>query len=302
MYDNIAERGIVLEKNMWKRACIDEVDLAWQVYTILSNPDRDGKWIVAILPWTKSEDIVPKIKEGISEQKLKGVIESSTDMWTAVESISNQLFSNAKHVTDRFHYMKEMIGDIQNIRLQLQRKEKQRETAERLRIKEKNKNLLKGEKEHYKPKRYWFLQETKKEIYTMVLYQIRKRKEDRNPYQKNRYNILKTFDEAEILVKWIDLLQELFKLFDAHLSIEDWEKRIQKWINKAEKINHKDIQAMVKTTNLHLESLVNYFLSRHSTWYAEWLHSRIRELIQTVRWFKNKDYMIYRILKMFAYD
>ncbi len=297
---------------MGKKLCIDEVNLCGQVYTILSNVEkRNG--IVSILPWTKSQPIIERLNSEISKDLLEGVKEVASDMWPSMELILKTLFTNADQVTDRFHYMKELLDDTQTVRKRIKTKLKIIENEERLISKEK--------KEKFHPKRYWMFQETLMEMITLVRYQCNKRKKDWNWMQKARFCIMETIPEFEDIVTTIKIIQKVFKVLDSP-KIEDWDTNItienpekrqaeikRKWREKlenriiyAKKYTKKvpEINSMIKTTQVHIDGLVNYFLSGHSTAYAEWLHSRIRELIQNVRWFRNKDYMIYRILKMFA--
>jgi len=275
---------------MWKRLCIDEVKLCEQMYTILSNADKkDG--LIAMIPWTKSEPIIKMLLVELWDL-VWGVEEISSDMWPSVEAIIRWVFPNAIMVTDRFHVMKLLLEDLQNIR---------KRVKTQLKI-EDNEARLKSKKEWlpYLPRRS-ILWETLLETVTMAMYQCNKRRKDWNHFQKARHNVMCAFGEFSSLVSGIDIIQRLFDVFDYSKNKDIGTKELRSWLNYASKIKtNQEIKSMVSTIELHFETITNYFVSRHSTWYAEWLHSRIRELIQTVRWFKDKDYMFYRILKMFS--
>jgi hypothetical protein len=49
----------------------------------------------------------------------------------------------------------------------------------------------------------------------------------------------------------------------------------------------------------HFERICNYFSVRLTNAYAEWLNSRIQRIISNSKWFKDQDYMIYRMIKIF---
>jgi len=307
-YKDIAKRWIVIPENMWKRLCLDEVDLWGQYYTILSNVDKPNG-IIAILPWTKADPFIERIIKEICKKLLDQVKETSSDMSRSMEKILEVLFPKADKITDRFHFMKEVLDDIQTVRKNLKIEFKRQDNEAR--IKEKEMKKL-WEKWIYEPRRscMW---ETYLEIIHCCMYQCNIRKKDRNTMQTCRYKIMQWLSEFNELVICIDLIQELFSTLDLAKDINRknmttkaikkfWSEALTIRLWKAKKVQDKCsvISAIISTTETHFEGLTNYFISMHSTAYAEWLHSRIRELIQNVRWFKNKDYMIYRILKMFS--
>jgi hypothetical protein len=49
----------------------------------------------------------------------------------------------------------------------------------------------------------------------------------------------------------------------------------------------------------HFDRILNYFRHRLTNWYAEWLNSRMQRIISYSRWFKDQDYMLYRMIKAF---
>jgi transposase len=92
------------------RLCIDEKDIQGQVYTILSNSETSH--IVGLVPETKASAVVKFFKENISAEERATVREISADMSPTIEKIIADLFPNAIVVTDRFHVMKNLLGDI----------------------------------------------------------------------------------------------------------------------------------------------------------------------------------------------
>ena len=136
IFTNIAEKGIVLPGDIGERLAIDEVNLCGQVYTILSNVDI-SKWIVAILPWTKSKPIIKKLVDELWPRTTP-VKEIACDMWPSMEAIAQWVSPEAEHVTDRFHVMKEVLA----IYTPLGSKQRQRRRAEKRRKSWKQKAIL----------------------------------------------------------------------------------------------------------------------------------------------------------------
>jgi len=291
IFTNIAEKGIVLPGDIGERLAIDEVNLCGQVYTILSNVDI-SKWIVAILPWTKSKPIIKKLVDELWPRTTP-VKEIACDMWPSMEAIVQWVFPEAEHVTDRFHVMKEVLSDLHAIRIKTKTKAKSGEAKKKLEAKSNSTT--------YNPPRtaIW---ETEYETIQLFRYQCNKRMKDRNKRQRQRFYAVKNDPLFKELIVGIHCIQDLFKAFDESKNVKEWEnnmkKRVATYTEYAKDVT--EIKNMISTIQLHHEWIVNYFISWHSTWYSEWLHSRIRELLQTVRWFKNKDFMIYRILKLFS--
>jgi hypothetical protein len=50
----------------------------------------------------------------------------------------------------------------------------------------------------------------------------------------------------------------------------------------------------------HLVRIMAYFHNWFTNAFAEWFNSQIARFVSNLRWFKNQNYMIYRIIKKFA--
>jgi len=100
---------------------------------------------------------------------------------------------------------------------------------------------------------------------------------------------------------WI--IGKIYEIYDnKNNTVESWKQEFKKLINWT--INRLsdtiiEIRNMWNTLNNHLWWISNYFKFSHTNSIAEWLNSRIRRVLSNSRWFKNFDYMIYRILRLF---
>jgi hypothetical protein len=159
----------------------------------------------------------------------------------------------------------------------------------------------KKNKQRYNPQRYmnW---ETKLELVTRVHCQLCKRKEDWHWNQRGRRTIMKNLEDFDELVKAYEYVEKLRWIYDAHLTRNEAESRINIRIQDWEKLSKKvdEIWNMVKLVENHKESILNYFISRHTNWYAEWLNSRIDHLNTMSKWFADKNFMMYKIAKLFS--
>ena len=50
----------------------------------------------------------------------------------------------------------------------------------------------------------------------------------------------------------------------------------------------------------HLVRIMHYFDNKFTNAFAEWLNSRIQRFVSNLRWFKNQNYMLYRIITKFG--
>jgi transposase len=235
-----------------------------------------------------------------------GIMEVCCDMSSAMEWTLSVLFPNAKIVSDRFHVMKNLLDDIWAIRTRSKTAIKKRINEDQKRHKASLKNC---NNEDIKPWRWrpttkiplkrnsnW---ETDIDIVTRIVWQIRKRRRDWNQNQKIRWTIAKWILEMKDLIEWYEYMHKLREIFDETETKEEWQQKISQWI--ADWLNLRkidEIDNLINTVDNRFETICNYFISRHSNWFAEWLHSRIQRLISMSRWFVNKDYMIYRIIKL----
>jgi len=291
IYHNIEKNWLVLSENIWTKLCIDEKNVWWQVITILSNPVKDK--IIAEIPWTQSKPIVEKIESEISIEERRKVTEICLDMSNSMEAIIDALFPNAYKVHDRFHVIKNILEDLNAIKIRIKTVIKKKVLEEEKKVKNKWKKYLQ--------ERYinW---ETLLEMISRSHYQLYKRQTDRKYNQRARRTIMKWLEIFKELCLWYDIVQDLQSIYDncrtKHEAILEMKERLEKSENIWERID--EIWNMNKLIDNHKETIVNYFISRHTNWYAEWLNSRIDHLNSMSKWFADKNFMMYKIAKIFG--
>lgn len=124
---------ILNEKNMGSTICIDEKNINGDCYTIVSNPETNK--IVLMVNTLRASQIVYLIKSNISQEALFAVSCVTRDMAPNYDWVARELFPNAYQVADKFHVVKNIIDQVQSVRIryrqELLRKQRELEEASR---------------------------------------------------------------------------------------------------------------------------------------------------------------------------
>lgn len=279
------------KNKLWKRLCIDEKNIDWEVYTVFSNPDLKES-LVWIIPWIKSKEVTELVRNKTKLSDRLIVKEIALDMAWSMEWIARELFPQSIQVVDRFHVMKNVLEDLQAVRIRI----KTGIIKEDLDYLEQSKI----ERLKYSPKRFRLndnLSETKKELITRLRYQLFKREKDWNQTQKDRWEVIKKLDDFQDLVYSYWIIKDLYEIYD------NKQKTITfiQWFTKISRLdNIVEIQNSWRMVQNHLSRISNYFISGFTNAFAENLNSRISRFISNLRWFKDLNYMLYRIIKKFS--
>lgn len=102
--------------------------------------------------------------------------------------------------------------------------------------------------------------------------------------------------------KWIvaiyEMSMEIYEIYEQKITKEEATKLMKNWIKKARRYRRiPELLHLADSIENRLDTITNYFISRHSNWFGEWLNSRIWRIVYDNRWFKNDDYMIFRFIK-----
>lgn len=279
-YSKLSTEWYFNKIKLWKRLCIDEKNINWNVFTIFTNPDLKQS-LVWIIPWVKSKIVTDLIRNKTKLSDRLWVKEIALDMARSMEWIARELFPQATQVVDRFHVMKNVLWDIQAVRIRLR-------------------NSSKNKKRQYYPKKYELnitYSETKKELITRVRYQLFKRQNDWNYNQKNRWEIIKKLKDFEEIIFSYDIISDLFNIFDEEKNALTFQKWFTKISTREDIIEMQNSWRMIQN---HLIRIIHYFDNKFTNAFAEWLNSRIQRFVSNLRWFKDQNYMLYRIITKFG--
>lgn len=288
-YKGVAKKWYVNREAIWEYVCLDEKHVKNQFYTGVSN--KYWKRLVARIKWVQANQVIRKLKIWLWKEARDMVKEVAVDMSNGMEKIARNVFTKAKIITDRFHVrklMNELIWKVKN-RTKLEISKKFEET------KKKNKK--------FSPKKYGVSghYETKLEVATRMHYQIRKNRKDWNRNQRRRRRVIKEISCFKWVVAMYALSMDLYDIYEnkeldknkAKIEINDWIKKARKYKRIPELLH------IANTIENRIDTITNYFISRHSNWYTEWFHSRLSRLVSNNRWFVDEDYMVYRFIKAF---
>lgn len=121
------------EKNMGSTICIDEKNINGDCYTIVSNPETNK--IVLMVNTLRASQIVYLMRSNISQEALFAVSCVTRDMAPNYDWVARELFPNAYQVADKFHVVKNIIDQVQSVRIryrqELLRKQRELEEANR---------------------------------------------------------------------------------------------------------------------------------------------------------------------------
>lgn len=255
---DIAEKWWINSDNIGSVMCLDEKNIQkWEVFTILSNPEKD--WIWAVIPWTKWSEISKKLMLEIPDIIREKVLEIVTDMSPSMESIVKIAFPNAILTTDRFHVMKMILDDLNAIRMRIKTllKKKEGDTIKQAKL----------EKKKYVFERY-SNGETEVEIVTRLKRQMCRRMTDRSNNQKQRWLIVQGINEFQELVTGYKFVCKLRDVYDNQINKEQAEIALNLWIKEWQK--HVDtiteIDNMITSVENRLDSITNYFVRRTTNW------------------------------------
>ena len=130
-------KKIKIDISSLKRLGIDEIALRkGQGNYIVVLVDLDRRLPIDFVVSRKQEDI-KEVLEGWGKEVLSHIIEVSIDLCTSYRSLVQELLPNANIVADRFHVMKIINKDLDSVRKELRRSNKENENElERERIEE----------------------------------------------------------------------------------------------------------------------------------------------------------------------
>lgn len=279
-------------EKLWEFMSIDEKDLCWEVYSIISNPRLWAKWLVGIIPWIKAHDIKTFILLHSKNHQRWVVKEVSLDMANTMQNIVAWVFLNAVQVVDRFHVMKHVLEDMWALISKQKTEEKKQYFSEQ--------EQAKIERRKPSHARY-FNWETLLEIITRWRHQLLKRRTNWNLRQKLRWSCFKNLPQLQNIAAMYEQVEEVFAIYDAKICKKQARKRFERWFMQISKLDFIDeLQNSWRLIRNHFDRILNYFRHRLTNGYAEGLNSRMQRIISNARWFKDKDYMVYRMIKIFG--
>lgn len=270
---------------------IDEKNLCWELYTIISNPKLWWKWLVWIIPWVRAINIKRFILLHSTEKQRARVKEIALDMANTMQNIAKWVFPTCLQVIDRFHVMKNVLEDMWALisKNKTEIKKAYLEEQEQAKIERRPPS-------HQK----YANKETKLELISRWRYQLFKRRKDWNFNQYLRWDCFELIPGFEEIVAMYKQIEAVFDIYDSDFTVTQAKDKFNKWFTSISKLDFiTELQNTWRMIKNHFDRIINYFSTRLTNGYAEWLNSRMQKVISNSKWFKDQDYMIYRMIKIF---
>jgi transposase len=281
---------LIYPENLGEHLSIDEVSLSkGELYTFVTNKSGRGKkrTIVASIKGTKSQDIIEIINK-IPLEKRKLVKEITLDMANNMQLASKTCFPESYLVTDRFHVVKLVMEALQHLRVKYRWEEIEKENQTIKTAKEQGIKYIPITFEN---------DDTPKQLLARSRYIIAKKSNDWTENQKVR---------AELLFKNYPLLHQAYKhtlefrnIYE-ETSREIAEEKIKNWIQKTKLLNMNVFNTAANSINYHLETILNFFVKRHTNANAESFNSKIKLFRANQRGVVNTKFFLFRLEKLFA--
>ena len=281
---------ILKESNVGSYMAIDEKTIDGVCYTIISN--RETSKIALMADTLRTSELRQILTRFSVKTKMK--VESVTrDMAPNYDWLARTTFPNAYQVADKFHVLREILDQLQSVRIRhrqavlaLERK-KNKTVKEKLTLQEKFSN-----------------EETLKQLLHCSRGLLFKRKTEWTDDQKEREKILfKQFPEIEEAYKYC-------------LRIRKWYEPIRlRYSDRKYKIKEADLMLITKEgMESEVEEIRNianflrsnstpilrYFYRRESNAKAEALNQNLQRFISVNYGARNSDFFLYRVALHFS--
>lgn len=281
---------MVFSENVGAWLSIDEVSLSsGELYTYITNKAAKGRKgaLVASIKGTRSADIVRAMKLIPVEIRLL-VEEVTLDMAKNMASAIQEVFPNAKPVTDRFHVQQLAVEVVQHLRVKERWKEMDAES----------KAIRKARKagEKYLPEELGN-GDTPKQLLARSRYALYKPEIKWTNNQWLRMYVL--FDRYPKLKKAYEHAQKLRFIYELE-DREKAEKAFIKWIESSHKLRIKGFESCARTLEEYLDSIVNFFDNRSTNASAESFNAKIKGFRAMQRGVRDTEFFLFRLSKLYA--
>lgn len=287
---NHSEDYLIYPENIGEHLSIDELSLSkGELYTFVTNKNGKGKkkTLVAIVKGTKSQDIIEVLNK-IPLEKRKSVKEITLDMANNMQLASRICFPESYLVTDRFHVVKLIMEALQHLRVKYRWEEIEKENQAIKRAKEQGIKYVPITFEN---------DDTPRQLLARCRYIIAKKTNDWTENQKIR---------AQLLFKNYPLLHTAYKhTLEFRNIYEETSRELAKekmlnWIEKTKLLEMTVFNTAANSLKYHLETILNFFIKRHTNANAESFNSKVKLFRANQRGVVDVKFFLFRMEKLFA--
>ena len=287
---NHSEDYLIYPENIGEHLSIDELSLSkGELYTFVTNKKGRGKkkTLVAVIKGTKSQDIID-VLDRIPLEKRKTVKEITLDMANNMQLASRICFPESSLVTDRFHVVKLVMEALQHQRIKLR--------WEAIEYENQAIKLAKEQVIKYVPITFEN-DDTPKQLLARSRYIIAKKQNQWTENQKARAKLL--FENYPDLHRAYKHTLEFRNIYE-QTSREIAKEQIINWIEKTKLLEMTVFNTAANSLKYHLETILNFFIKRHTNANAESFNSKIKLFRANQRGVVDVKFFLFRMEKLFA--
>jgi len=281
---------LIYPQNIGENLGIDELSLSkGELYTFVTNKSGKGKkkTLVAVIKGTKSQDIIDVLNK-IPIDKRKLVKEITLDMANNMQLASRMYFPESSLVTDRFHVVKLVLDALQHQRIKLRWEAIEKENQAIKQAKEQGIKYIPITLEN---------DDTPKQLLARSRYIIAKKQNQWTDNQKIRAELL--FKNYPSLHQGYKHTLEFRNIYE-QTSREIAKEQILAWIEKTKSLQLNDFNTAANSLKYHLETILNFFIKRHTNANAESFNSKVKLFRANQRGVVDVKFFLFRMEKLFS--
>ena len=280
---------ILEPENLGVQMAIDEKTINGVCYTILSN--RNTNKIALMAATLKTERLIELLSKFNLDKRMQ-VKSLSRDMASNYDWLGRQAFMNAYHVIDKFHVIKNIIEQLQAVRIRYRQEElsKRREAKQNKELYNEV-NFTNGDTT---------LQLLARSRGLLFLFP-----QQWSEHQQQRAEILfKQYPEIEKAYKLILRIRQWFKPPKGKVTYQKTRDKKQKQlielIQEFTQSGIDEIKNIAWMLNKNMAQILHYFIAKETNAKAEALNQNLQRFINVNYGARNNDFFLYRVKLHFS--
>ena len=272
-------------ENMGAYMAIDEKTIDGVCYTILSNRETSK---IALMAATLKTSELHRCLDSIPFKAKMGVRSITRDMAPNYDWPARTAFMNAYHVADKFHVLREILEQLQSVRI---RHRQELLTLERKRSKtDEEKQLLKEKLSN---------EETRKQLLHRSRGLLFKHRDEWTKDQAERAGILfRLYPEIKQAYAYCEKIRKWYRPIGPHYSDRKQKKKetdLQLLVRNGVESKVEEVKNIAHFLSANATPILHYFYRRESNAKAEALNQNLRRFINVNYGSRNSDFFLYRI-------
>ena len=283
---------LIYPENIGPNLSLDETALSnGELYTILTNKAKKGKKgsIVAMIKGTGATNIIDLLMANISIKQRDKVKEVTLDMAGSMNEIARTCFRKATRVTDRFHVQKLALAAVQDIRIKHRWEALEMENNQYLTARKNNKRYT---------SKLFSNGDTLKQLLARSRYLLFKTSNKWTQKQKIRAQIL--FESYPDLHKAYTLATKLNYIYEKATVKTIAITRLAHWFREVEQSGLKNFATVMRSFQLHYDSIANFFNNRSTNAAAESFNAKIKDFRRNFRGVTDVKFFLFRLTSIYA--